>query len=458
MNMNFLFVALCMLVVVGIVSTIRSTVLAGMIESNEPMLVLDGELIDELRLMDIDTEGRTSDSSTELKPAETKLSQLPRTGTVPYNILQDGSRYLLYSPSGGYNNQLHSLAVAATIASKHHLILIVPMAMRHTDYWYGYEKLGSNDGVPMDHCVDFVTFESGEGIKTLPLDIPLAHFASKYLNLSSQPYKSNEKVFILDMDSRSLPSQGKVHSILSNTAHKVVWLRKQFYAFTHTAAYAMGGFGHAVMDKGNILPTPFLYTVARQVVDTAFGPRQEFGAMHIRLGDFVIQRKTGLDATKYLATAVKRRWKPTDRIYVASEPGQDSYFRPLSNYFVNMVRASDLTKSLNASKILREFGELLPETHIRVDVFGIVEAIICSLANDFIGTEVSTFSKTILRFRKFKKSGGETLELGTRTGGRAFKSDFVYLESAGITVVKGNVNTDASMNGKDDLLPKEWLS
>lgn len=385
-------------------------------------------------------------------------STLPRTSAIPYNILHPGERYMMYSSSGGYNNQLYNLAIALKIASKHNRTLIIPMAMRHTDGWLFHERLRQIDGLPMDHCIDFQRLERKGNI--LPLDIPILKFAVEYLRLNTTTWESNKKLLLVNLNqdktkNQKFPSDKYIGNQLSSKK-QVVWLRKMFYIYTHQSQFRFGGVIEDLMDLGHIQPAPYLHFLGENIIKLAF-QSGSFNAMHIRLGDFVLQDRSGKDASKYLAVGLRRNWRRNKTLYIASEPGAELYFAPLKVYFRNVMRARDLIKFDAVKVLLGELSLSLPSSHIRVDVFGIIEAVICSLANDFVGTAVSTFSRTIVRLRRFRKEETPSVNVGILSYSKAGPNDFNRIKNAGIRYERTDIGNIKISNGKDQNMPEAFI-
>jgi len=74
---------------------------------------------------------RTATAPTELQPK----FKIVRTSRLPYNFILPGERYLIYSPSGGFNNQREELESAVQIALMTNRTLLAPMAGKHTSFW-----------------------------------------------------------------------------------------------------------------------------------------------------------------------------------------------------------------------------------------------------------------------------------------------------------------------------------
>ncbi|GBG31193.1 Hypothetical Protein FCC1311_074142 [Hondaea fermentalgiana] len=85
-------------------------------------------------------EGSNAKVFDEFSPAEfdatRKMAILPRTLSSPYNDVKlDGSKqYFLYSPSGGFNNQILCFLAAISVARENNYTLIVPPGGKHSNF------------------------------------------------------------------------------------------------------------------------------------------------------------------------------------------------------------------------------------------------------------------------------------------------------------------------------------
>jgi hypothetical protein len=111
--------------------------------------------------------------------APRNISQLPRTLEVAYNEVSAGERYLTYTPSGGWGNQLIELLCATALALRRNRTVVIPMHARHSNMWRSYLKLEQADLVPMDHVLDMRALGELTGARFLPLSIPLERWLSE---------------------------------------------------------------------------------------------------------------------------------------------------------------------------------------------------------------------------------------------------------------------------------------
>jgi len=385
----------------------------------------------------------------------TPFSRLPGTSLRPHNILLEGEKGLIYSPSGGYNNQLAEFAAALGLAKRYNRSLLVPMVMRHSDFWNGYEALDASEGLPFDHCVDFAVLNTS--VPLVPLNMTMRDFMIPFYKHKESLYRTNKRVgvFSVTVNSQgSVPGLAQLDDFVSSNAQvNVLVVRKSFFRFL--GKKGVREMRAEILEYGNILPTPYIRQVSVQLTHAMFGEGQPFYSMHVRLGDFAIQGFVG-GSLKYLSRAVSAKWPKNSSVYVASEPGFDQAFIPFKKYFPNMVLGTDLLKNKKAQRIIFNFGKRLPRNHIRVDVFGLVEAWMCTLARDFIGNVLSTFSETIIRQRQVF-IGTQNYSTGFRINpGWLEKEDKQWLRRARIPLNSMKINSNTKSNGKSKDLPVDW--
>eukprot|EP00514_Thraustochytrium_sp_LLF1b_P004442 CAMPEP_0184516264 /NCGR_PEP_ID=MMETSP0198_2-20121128/4938_1 /TAXON_ID=1112570 /ORGANISM="Thraustochytrium sp., Strain LLF1b" /LENGTH=519 /DNA_ID=CAMNT_0026906577 /DNA_START=722 /DNA_END=2281 /DNA_ORIENTATION=- len=316
-----------------------------------------------------------------------KYSTLPRTLDSEYNYLAPGEKYFIYSPSGGFNNQLMCLVDGILFAKKVNRTLIVPMAAKHSNLFRGYLNVSRIDLVEMDMALDLKHLQALSGVRFVPLNTPLRDF------VESQDPETVRTI--------KLPSEGLLHPtdksiyrrLLRATEHsvrKIVYLKGRFF----TAHW---------LDKeywANARYAPYLQTFASKVHHNLF--EGNYNAMHIRLGDYEKRsEKFSKDGSAYLASAIEFGFEKHVPLYIAAEePREYFYFKPLLEYFDKVVFQDDLLENPETRKWLIDYTLRTPASSIRNDLFGLIEQLICSRATKFLGTHVSTFSLTISVMRR----------------------------------------------------------
>jgi len=312
---------------------------------------------------------------------------LPRTSSRSYNELEEGERYMTYTPSGGFNNQLLCLVAALRQGKKYRRSVVVSGLGRHTDGFRSYERLQYDSLVPMDQVIDFEALEEKSGVKLVALNVTIPEFISQLKGRKDSKFKKYLR--IADITS----SPGGMTRGLADSDTKVSYVHGRYFLFVSMA----------LRDLSIFVPTPYLIDMATKITDTLFGADTPYKSLHIRLGDFIAKYTEKASPAAFFAKGLQWGWMPNASIYVASEPGFDEFLSIAKSYFPNTILPSDLTKNHQVQLILEDFANRLPRSHIRSDLFGVVEQVICARAQDWVGTVISTFSARIkfLRLAKY---------------------------------------------------------
>jgi len=333
-------------------------------------------------------------------------SQLPRTLTREYNVLEPGRKYFIYSPSGGWNNQLACLLNALVLAKMSGRDLIVPPMARHSDMFTGYLKVQARGTTPMDTVVDLDYLEQSSGVRILAMNLTLEQFANQVLEPSITKIVTVPRGETLIRPTNKL-LYSKVEGWIKKAPEKVVYYRGPFFS-RHWADWEIGSPKAEVWK--HLQYAPYLQAIAQQVQDTLFP--EGYNALHIRMGDYLarLQGRAG-DGSRQWVKAVKTLgWAPERALYVASDmPGTSTHFTNLRSFANHSYFMADV----EARGILNEFKELVPHPKLQSDIFGLVEQLICVDANNWIGSYFSTFSLTINMMR----DNDENSRLMTSFGG-----------------------------------------
>ena len=325
---------------------------------------------------DADAEPKEEEEEPEpdLTDAETYDSPAPRTHAGPYNEYDPNRRYVIYSPSGGFNNQREELEAAMYIGSLLNRTVYVPMAGRHEQLWKSYDRLRGNSLFPMDRILDFRTMETYPGVRLTPLNISVSVFVNRFI-----AQHGAGKVRIVEEFERW--HKDEVVSKLSGDKHAIVHFHGtgMYHRWFLTATM--------VKVKQHVRYAPYLRQLAVRITREYFGG--PFYAMHIRRGDY--SNRQFSSSVSFVRLARGRGWKTGKfPVYVATEPRRDeAYFEPLVSAF-NVTFSADLPRDR-----LRDYTHVFPPGKLREDMLGLFEQLVCALALDFIGTPFSTFSSWI---------------------------------------------------------------
>jgi hypothetical protein len=326
-------------------------------------------------------------------------SLLPRTSPRPYNRVEPGRRYLAVNPSGGFNNQLHCLLSAAWLAKRTNRTLLVMPAARHSSMSWVFMKLEPHDMIPMDHVLDLPFLERALGVEMQPLSWTLRHFYDRVVKRglagaegapSTQMIDIHKDISPMGLRYCSWEAWQKLYRQLDASQADLLYLHGRFY--NKQMAYGFGLFSA-------VRYSPYLRELARRVVAETFPRQQPFNAMHVRLGDY--KRLRQLNSGTFVAAAARLGLDRDAPLYVASDaPSSDKFFLPLLRAYKHHVFMADLTR--DKPRVTTWFKALLLSVpkRMRNDLVGIAEQLIAAQAQRFLGSEISTFSKTIALQRK----------------------------------------------------------
>ena len=127
------------------------------------------------------------------------------------------------------------------------------------------------------------------------------------------------------------------------------------------------------------------------MAQAALGP--QFYAIHGRLGDEAYKWGGKGSTEAFVKTEVFRSWNKHLKCYLASDDPNNKFFDALKQK-IKVVTWLDLK-----GPEVDEFLALFPSENVRKDMFGVLDKLICTLAEDFIGTTFSTFSLEIKMMR-----------------------------------------------------------
>mmetsp|Transcript_6037 Transcript_6037/g.12285 ORF Transcript_6037/g.12285 Transcript_6037/m.12285 type:complete len:488 (-) Transcript_6037:148-1611(-) len=331
---------------------------------------------------------RPPDNASDNVPSDSALdSILPRTIQTPYAELNSEAKYLLYTPSGGIGNQLICLCSAIFTAKTLGRGLIVPMISGHINLAPRYLTEPAQNLIAADRLLDLAMMSKTTGVELVPLDISLADFVN-----GTAP-AGLEVVPIAD------PFIGKgwgyanaFKQRLKASTSRIVYLHGRFFGYQWLRYETWSAMHFA----------PSLQKIAALVHQQIFHGKN-FNALQIRMGD-ISGRIT--NTTKYvegfIQGATAAQFETQTPLYIATEAKQKSkFFAPLYSQFPHYVHCSSLKMYPRIRSTLEKLElALAKRTKVLGTVYGMIDQLICTLANRFVGTSTSTFTKTITVLRR----------------------------------------------------------
>jgi hypothetical protein len=323
------------------------------------------------------------------------VSRLPRTSSRAYNELSPSARYLVYTPSGGFSNQLICLLGAIHAARRSNRTVVVPMKAKHSDMWGAYWGLRPTDLVPFDHALDFDYMERMTQVPLLPLNVTLREFHQSALGGAR---RSTAGVDMLPIRSKGLKKAKSWQ--LSQFLDKVIASSK------HVVVVWGGWFNHAYADAGNdwanVRFAPYLARFSEVIARRALN--SSFNAVHVRLGDYTARAKASssvFDAHAWASRAAALRFDRELPLYIATDDRKNpDYFKPLLRMFRRTIRLHDILAEPVVAAWMRDLRRRVPGEGVFDSLFGMVDQLVCARADKFVGTALSTFTQFILESRK----------------------------------------------------------
>jgi hypothetical protein len=328
------------------------------------------------------------------------ISLLPRTLEVAYNEMSAGERYLTYTPSGGWGNQLIELLCATALAMRRNRTVVVPMHARHSSMWTSYLELEQADLVPMDHVLDMRALSELTGARFLPLSIPLARWLSEVEqggHVSGGAGAVRARVYSIPSSGLRFPKEGR--KAWRRVEREVdVDGEKDALILFRGGFYSWAWLNYDWLSKVRF--APYLQEMAAAAAEVLGGG--VYNAVHVRLGDYR-HRVKAADATAFVEGAQRTLgFDKSDWLYVAAEESRKHrFFKPLLTGFDKVAFQEDLVRDPRFHRHMVDFLLRTPNSKVRNCVFGLVEQLICARAQRFLGTRVSTWSMTVGGLRRF---------------------------------------------------------
>ena len=316
----------------------------------------------------------------------------------------DTLKYLLYQPSGGFNNQRIQLEVALATCIMLDRTCILPHFAGHTNYYFRYNMFKPSDLVSAQYIFNMEKLLEAVKVVTIPREMTLLQFIDKLggtqalqgpaMRASAQsPVGTKWKIINRDRD--TFQAQHRWTSIELKKYFKKE--KAKYLVFSNFTMWGAIDLGVYNAEKRTI-NYKLLYT--NQLKRWAMAISSSIGvynAIHVRRGDKTRERKfyedgeAGQKASWY---ASKFPGKITKKMYVATDAKNISWFDPIKDAGLEIVRWTDVDQVL-----IQPLYDHFPQAFF-FTALGIVEQLVCSYSAAFLGSYYSTFTLYILRMRK----------------------------------------------------------
>ena len=330
------------------------------------------------------------------------LRGAPRTYSGEYNEILPGKKYLVFQSSGGFSNQRGILSQFLELARMLNRTCIVPMITKHTSMWRVAWNVKRKNAFPADRLFDFPYMQS-QGVDVVPLNVTLKEFlytigrengfGSSEHDTYYSIIKNSSKDWFIHHDRNQVDRQNRRPRAFQSV--KTWGIKEEKFIFMSGASGWQRLINYDVWRWKYTRFSPYFRGLAIRLSQQLFGG--DYNAVHVRMGDYSAKRKNVKIGWLFSQRMLRAKFGSVSKnVYIATEPNtpKDRLMGITIRY--NSAFSSDLDKD-----ILAEFESLFTkeQQHIRNDILGNVEQLVCALGKKFEGTGFSTFSRWIKRLR-----------------------------------------------------------
>lgn len=297
---------------------------------------------------------------------------------------QNNGKYLCFEPwSGGFNNIRMSFELATCLAYLLNRTLIIPPS--YQIYLLSNES-NLNDFFDFKDCsIDIISFDDFCHIQKIDQNKNIREKWEdiKYLSELIDWNLENGLIYfdgILDLEivkDRTIHTFNN-HQLLSSVLFFDKNLLGNFYLMIQTKKLNL----LCYLIKYNIHYKSIIFDLAHIIIKHL----GTYYSIHIRRNDFQYSDKR--TPTNELYQNIKDLIPINSKLYIATDSSNLNEFSELSKYYKLVF--------------FKDVNNLLPGS-VNHNLFGLIEQIICSHSELFIGTELSTFSSYIYRLRGYQK-------------------------------------------------------
>mmetsp|Transcript_21839 Transcript_21839/g.38608 ORF Transcript_21839/g.38608 Transcript_21839/m.38608 type:complete len:671 (+) Transcript_21839:2-2014(+) len=315
---------------------------------------------------------------------------------------QDGKRYFVYQPSGGFNNQRIQMEIALNICILTKRTCVIPHAAQHTNYYFRYNLHPAEYLISMQRIFDFERLLEIADVVTIPEDMNLMQWID---SVGGTPYISQSTGLTADT------SETNGWRVVMRDARKMaprhVWKIRNIAQMADDPCRFLFFANHTMWSTIDIFIYSPSYKAMRNSV-TYIKPLKDlaitlanklgnFNSLHVRRGDKKVEANFA-DVVRDI-DVYGQRMRPYQNLvptlYVATDESDSEYFEPLRKMGYDLKNWEDLDK-----EVLDNYLTRFPRQMYR-DVLGMIEQMLCTYSYMFLGSPYSTFTMYILRLRKY---------------------------------------------------------
>lgn len=348
-----------------------------------------------------DNKRKDSEKASSNVPQRKWKLRLERTSDIPYNDVlfnnNDKEKYFIYRPSGGLNNQRIEFEAALMFAKTFNRGLIVPMAGRHSSL-REYLSLSLSDLIAMDLIFDFRSIASGEfqNVRIVPLNMTFSGFLAqlrlkfphscdfKFARLASKNRNGNHFCATSDFINKGLSST-KRFLVYDGHFYCHYFKKKRHEEVSSHMLY------HPTLRALSVVLLQNLLNNRTQQQLSLYRHIPKFNAIHVRLGDYAKVSGPFVE-NDYIYSMKKAEFGKRVPVYVASDETMASKSLKRLGKAYHLLFFNDLDSYL-VGAFMNTFSD--KTVHSAMDLFGVVEQLMCARSNKFHGFALSTFTKHI---------------------------------------------------------------
>lgn len=329
-------------------------------------------------------------------PAVQTPPELEHDPKYDFTVAKPGEKFFIYQPSGGWNNQRLLLENAMVVCMLLKRTCIVPPASPHSNYYRNYNQIPSTGVVSMSRVLNFEALNQVVRVRTPPK----GHTLSSFLEQEVFPKHSVrtvikdiskwQKGYLIKWGERDMVRLfGNVSAQFLYFANQTMWGTMEW------KGAAMGRFEKRDVQM-HTMPANHIKAMARRLAEL-MGP---YHAVHIRRGDKVgeVNFKDVSHLPEWWASKIAQYKQKTSKVYIATDEAKRSFFDTFVEHGLEPVFFESLPEY---ETLVKPYLSHFP-SRMNMDILGMVEQLLCTYANKFLGSGYSTFTTFILRMRKYR--------------------------------------------------------
>ena len=289
-------------------------------------------------------------------------------------------KYIFCKPwEAGFNNIRMSFEIAACIAYRFNRVLVIPdpYKISHLDNVHGLDDFFEK----LDYGINTLTLSEFTKKANIPNNWKEIEKISDVYDFEPDRYYIN-----LSNKGSSMKHHAGLTEMKINNDSKYVYFKENL----------LGSFYLVIHDDNMLELKRYIYNhihykesilaQAYNIIKFIHGKYGKYYSMHVRRNDFIYQYGRVVIDDKSLLNNVKDIIPAGSCLYISTDLKNKNELGVLNSYY-NVI-------------VLNDVVDLL-DRYINKDFYGMIEQIICTRGEIFIGNELSTFSSYVYRLRGY---------------------------------------------------------